>query len=212
VYFQVKARDAMSTPPHSLRYRRLWDYSAPCWGLDVLPVKPWPADVHPVVEVFWAEDEIKPAGTLRRDVHFTKVQQVIRENAEVDVRVNQKEWGTVTLEDVRIEKRQLEDPQTGKEKPVSCLAVRLRHPEGKPFLVRLPTAWRPRPAEEHRFYTQAGKYTALFWPVTADDFSRSLQSLELISLEGFRETAQNLRNHAILELGEPNDGWRPEGQ
>src|SRR5262249_12247939 len=111
-----------------------------------------------------------------------------------------------------IEERDVEDPDrpTLKRK-VSCLVVRLRHPEGKPVLVRPP--WRYL-GEEHRFYEKAGKYTALFWPVTLPQALKSLQELEVVSLEGFRERARELGQHAVLDgLGEPNfSDVRPQPQ
>jgi hypothetical protein len=54
---------------------------------------------------------------------------------------------------------------------------------------------------EHRLYSQAGKYTGLFWPVNPPELQR-LAGLGLIALDQFRGQAEK-QNTLEIKLGQP---------
>ena len=59
--------------------------------------------------------------------------------------------------------------------------------------------------QEHRFYTQAGKYTGIFWNVTKEQ-AQALKSLTLVSVEAAKKKAVAVPK---LELGAPDTVGRP---
>ncbi len=70
--------------------------------------------------------------------------------------------------------------------------------------------WGSSRGQEHRFYTQAGKYTGLFWPMDLETAKRTLRYLNVISLKGFRQAARASGHYVRIELDEPNFERRPE--
>ena len=67
--------------------------------------------------------------------------------------------------------------------------------------------------EEHRFYTQAGKYTGIFWPVpTGETGSGEVAALDVISVDEFREQARRTGNYVQIPLSYPNDDPAPTPQ
>ena len=44
--------------------------------------------------------------------------------------------------------------------------------------------------QEHRYYSNAGKYTALFWPVTPDQAATVLKGVDVYSLPAFKRDAE----------------------
>jgi hypothetical protein len=55
---------------------------------------------------------------------------------------------------------------------------------------------------EHRFYSEAGKYTGVFWNVTESQ-ANALSSLDLVSVDEARLKAIEVE---VLDLGEPSIG------
>jgi hypothetical protein len=204
ILFQVQPRDASDAPPPSLRYYPLADLTAPSWGLEV---KPWAGrKAKPVVEVFWSEDTPDIAGVLRRGRHFgDDLQLHLDGRGAVQVQLSKRERGEVRLLSMDVEKH-MADTHDGKKQEVSCLVVRLGFPPGQPVMVQLPGF---RGGQEHRFYSAAGKYTGIFWEMTPQQAQQQVQSLNLISLMGFREAALAAGQHTRIELPEPNNVPRP---
>jgi hypothetical protein len=108
--------------------------------------------------------------------------------------------GKITVESMRVEPIRI---QGGRE--TKGLVVRLRYPKDQePFSVRL-RDWKGN--EEHRFYTDPGKYTAIFYPMTEAE-ARKQSALFLISIAEFKKQAMTLEEKR-LELGKPKNFRRP---
>ena len=93
------------------------------------------------------------------------------------------------------------------KKDVDCLVVRLRYPtteNGKPFFVELPEG--VADGYEHRFYTEAGKYTGVFWNVSKEKADQ-LEFIKIYSVEGAHRKGHHLDP---LSLGAPNTEARPQ--
>src|SRR5262249_49100870 len=107
--------------------------------------------------------------------------------------------GSVTVEGLSVRKFRLDG---GRE--VQGLVVRLSYPADKePYFVQL-RDWEG--GQEHRFYTEAGKYTAVFYPMTEEQAKE--QTALLVSVEDFKKKALTLKE-GRLKLGAPNDSPRP---
>jgi hypothetical protein len=175
-------------------------YPAPAWSLDV-PRWAGGEGSEPVVEAWWMADELpKSVATILhreadRGFKLSREPQVIR--PELIASPEDK----VVLESVGIEELPVEtDPRRpGQLQKVPCLVVRLSFPANKPYLVR------PRNKEaadhyfEHRFYSEAQKYTGIF-PNWTEQELQSL-SLELVSLDAFKKHASKVR---FEKLGKPD--------
>jgi hypothetical protein len=82
-----------------------------------------------------------------------------------------------------------------------CLVVRLRYTKGYPVwadLVGLNVQGR-----EHRFYTEAGKYTGIFWPVTRGDVQQKLQSIHVMPVDEFKNQETTRKFDLRLDLPDP---------
>ena len=167
----------------ALRWHNQPGYPAPAWGLDV---PDWPADpqtqapARPVVRVWWSPDEQMPAdASLERGHDFDALVGLAGQQVRVADDV-------VTVEDVAVEQHVVQTAP-GLRQPQSCLVVRLKHPPNRSVWTRVTG---PNTAgAEHRFYTRIGRYTGLFWPVTADEADEQLKRVGLVSLEEFKAKA-----------------------
>jgi hypothetical protein len=193
-WFEVPAPHGKGRPAR-LRVLALPGYPAPAWGLD-LPS--WPEGRPSALSAWWAEKELPVAGRFRLD---------------------QPNLGKVTIESVKLEKHRLEVRPGEFQDIDGCLVVRLRYPPGgEPFFVQLP-GWDR--GQEHRFFAEAGKYTGIFWPLTAEEADARrertsqtlmpplppvLRALHLISVAELKKQA--LRGQK-LELGTPDEKDRP---
>lgn len=206
--FEVAPPTAKGAGPLALRYGTLAGYPAPAWDLNVAG---WPRGVAPTVNAWWTDDDLHAvdddhpyARILNRGVHF----ELGANHRPVRAKLAPGEWTEVTLESVQNEEREVETGPGIVEK-MSCLVVRLRHPEGKPFLVQVRRTvgneQRHFTGHEHRFYTAAGKYTGIFWGWTEEELRREL-NLELISVEGLKKRAAQVQ----LPLGVPDNRDRPK--
>jgi hypothetical protein len=207
--FQVRPQGKEGAPL-ALRFGNLAGYPAPAWGLDVAG---WPRGAAPVFDAWWSDDDLHAvdddhpyARILKRDVHF----DLGANHRPVRAKLGPGEWtDEVVLESVRIERRDVETRPGVVERDIPCLVVRLRHPAGKPFLVQVRRTvgleQRFFTGHEHRFYSEANKYTGVFWGWTEEELRKEL-NLELISVEGFKKTASHVR----LEPGQPDTRARPQ--
>ncbi|MCI0457972.1 MAG: hypothetical protein L0Z62_13480 [Gemmataceae bacterium] len=204
ILFQVSQADDSKAPLPTLRYYRLGDYVAPAWRLEV---KPWTAKQKPVVEAFWTEGRPATADTLLPGVHFRKGPEALPDAPEVELGQGRR----ARLLSLGVEKFLVDqyDKETGRLIPNrqllrDCLVVRLQYAPGKPVLVRPPEEIA---GQEHRFFSQAGKYTGIFWPVPAN-----LTGLDVVSVDEFREDARRRGNHVRIPLEYPNDDPAPTPQ
>src|SRR5262249_32626413 len=145
-----------------LRFGPLDRYLAPAWGIQV---RGWPTGVPSAAEVWWADEDIFPAGSLQRSRgdFANPLEDIVQKEVSCWV-IPKVEQATVVVESVRTEKRKVQ-VRPGKEKEEDCLVVRLSYPKGKPFYAEVPSAIG---GQEHRFYTDAGKYTGVFFPITQE--------------------------------------------
>jgi hypothetical protein len=181
----------------ALRWRGRSGYPAPVWQLDVPQWPPDPADAgqpaKPVLTTWWwNSDHPLPGVEFERDE--TGASQPVRDND------NQ----VVTVEDLRLENHLVEVQPGEPPQSRSCLVIRLRYPKDSPYLVD------PEPIKkvdiagyEHRFYSQAGKYAGLFWPVNPDQLQK-LKKFKLVSLNRVRGEAGKRKNIAeMIKLSRP---------
>src|SRR5262249_27009473 len=110
--------------------------------------------------------------------------------------IEKEEQGTVVIESIRHELREVES-RPGEKKKEECVVVRLSYPKGRPFFADIPNAI----GAEHRFYTDAGKYTGVFFRLTESQAKEQINTINLFSLENFKRKAIHVPG---LELGEPN--------
>jgi hypothetical protein len=176
-------------------------YPAPVWKLDVpqWPVAPAGDGLaKPILRAWWRDSgRPLPATEFQRD----------GTGGPQQVRVDDNQ--TVRVEDIRLEEHLVEG-QPGEPPTLrSCLVIRLAYPKDSPYLVD------PEPIKsvdtagyEHRFYSQAGKYAGLFWPVNAAQFER-LQRFRLVSLNRLRAEAVKLKNTAEIKLSRPQADDKP---
>jgi hypothetical protein len=186
-----------------LRYHPLAGYSIPAWALDI---KPWERDKKPVLEAFWSEDPPPVAGVLRRGQHFGDDLQVMPAST-LEVQLGKVERGSVRLTSINIEKHTVGTHDGGVQK-VSCLVLHMTFPPGKPVMAQPPSEFSV--GQEHRFYSEAGKYTGIFWEMTPRQAQHLVQSINLLSLVRFREAALASGQYALIELRLPNNNPRPK--
>jgi hypothetical protein len=189
-------------PPLCLRFGNMERYPAPAWKLDV-PSWPRTADerpMKPVVDGWWAGDRALPpiAQTLRRDP--AKGLEEDFGNRPVQI-----EEGSAFIESVQIEKR-IVHAAPDRKLEQDCLVVRLRHPPGRPVVTLL--AGLTYAGAEHRLYSDANKYTGIFWPM--DEAKLKDLQLQIVSLEAFKQAVRQPElgvHHARLQkLLEPQLG------
>jgi hypothetical protein len=201
VFFDVKPAKTADKRFRSLRFVTLNRYAAPAWDL---LVRDWPDVGNPPpagVDVWWSEPKDRFAWEL------------LRFGANLDLGgTNQKLRNLKGSmgEPVIVESAQVEDEEQGK----GALVVRLRYPKDKHFMVRL-VGWGDEDlyagsAAEHRFYTDAGKYTGRFPGWTNDRFRSAVDkntlALELVSVEDFKAEAKGRNNYLHFDLGPPSVG------
>jgi hypothetical protein len=108
---------------------------------------------------------------------------------------------TVVLDGVDVETHRVET-QPGKFEDKRCLVVRVTYPNGNPVKVRVEGV---APAgQEQRYYPEAAKVTALFWPVDESQARDGLSRINLISINRFKRQAEKEGHYILLDkLNEP---------
>ena len=157
------------------------------------------------LEVWWNEDTLPDCGILR-STGGMRVTEMAPRSLEVRP-TDQDERTRLVVESIRQERRTVEVQPGDKKQDVDCLVVRLRYPlteNGKPFFVQLPDD--VAAGFEHRFYTEAGKYTGIFWNVSKEQADK-LEFIKIYSVEGLQRKAHHLEPMA---LGVPNTEARPQ--
>jgi hypothetical protein len=188
-------------------------YPAPAYSLNVpqWPARKLPggeisaskAPAQPVVRVWWSPELREPHGvTLERNHEFADLDDLV--NRRIVLNGSQ-----VILESVRVEPHKVEIKGPLGERVAlrnvhSCLVVRINTLVGAkntPVWVR--THGLPIRGQEHQYFSQAGKYTAIFWPVTVSQAKEMLRGLEIISVADFK--AQAAANNYYLEMDQLHD-------
>jgi hypothetical protein len=201
VFFGVQPAKTTDKRFRSLRFETLNRYAAPAWNL---VVRDWPNTDNPPavgVDVWWSEPKDRFAWELLRfgvNLDLDGTNQKLR---------NLK--GSMG-EPVIVERVQIEDEERG----MGALVVRLRYPKDKHFVVRL-VGWGDEDLyagnpSEHRFYTEAGKYTGRFPGWTTDRLrsavAKQALALELVSVEDFKAEAKGRNYYLHFDLGPPSVG------
>jgi hypothetical protein len=180
-----------------LRWGGREDYPAAAWRLDV-PEWPADADKSPIparLRAWWDKDGKAPAAARleRRRNHFDNPLDIRNKTVEVGG------LDKIEIESITIENRRVPG---GPDGPVSCLVVRVSHAPDKPVWVR-PAGISPENAQ-HRFYSHAGRYTGVFWPLNEDQVREGLDAIEVVSVEAFRKLARARGD--FIEIGEDGKG------
>ncbi len=195
VWFNLAPNAGRTGPLTGLRFMPLTDYPAPAWDLKV---EDWMADQKTILDAWVREDKLASARRLRRDIDFKSLSDL----TAFDVQANTAELGQpvpVRVESVKQERRRVEVRPDVWVNDVDCLVVRLSYPiAGQPFYVQLPEEFGVL-GSEHRFYTEAGKYTGIFWTIREDQ-AKTLPYLDLISVAAAQEKAFHVDK---LDLGVP---------
>jgi hypothetical protein len=184
LWMELETAEIKPTPPLGLRWGELAGYPAPAYAVDVAE---WPVvrdskkPARPIVRAWWNWDERqagfadrieKPAGADYQSAFRNQTRQ-LSPDAE----------GKVVIESIQVETRPIETrPGVVETRP--CLVVRASYPRGRqPIWVELdglrPQGW------EHHFYTDACKYTGIFWTVT-EEATKDLKGLLLFSVDKFK--------------------------
>jgi hypothetical protein len=202
LWFEVPQARAGSRMPH-LYVTPISKYPAPAWELDVASWEPRNAPVK--LKSWWLGNlPNRSHGRLAQGAHFRVPLAVANLNWKIDVPP-----GSVTLESLTIEQQVIRVQEESFHDQKECLVVRLRYPPDQgPFFVHWP-GWEH--GEEHRFYTEAGKYTGLFWLPTGEFIKEMVQkrltSLDLYSVAELKKDEKTLHPED-LNLGEPSELWR----
>jgi hypothetical protein len=186
----------------------IWRYRAsfisPVWQLDV---PQWPPDpgggavATPILRSWWldAERKLPPAAVLKVDGgDFPRTLRI-------------DDSTSLVVESIAIEPHLVEvEPEQSAEK--TCLVVRLAFPRGSPFLIepgQLSGLESDIVGHEHRFYTAAGKYTGLFWPVNRAQLEK-LKSLGVTSLVQLLDQAEKRKTATSIKPPIPQRGRLPQ--
>lgn len=198
-WFEIKAAGA-NRP--GLRWGNETGYPAPTWRLNV---GSWPLQsdknnlpLAPELSAWWSRDptpeiartlEHDPRKTL--DADFKGPVKVDTEDVVIES-VGEENLLVTTAPD-REDARQTRP----------CLVVRLRHNPGRRLWVQL--LGMNHTGEEHHYYADAGKYTAIFYDVT--NAAEQRFSLNLIPLETFKRRAEGQGNAVkLIDLPSPMPG------
>jgi hypothetical protein len=116
----------------------------------------------------------------------------------------------VRVEDFRLEDHYVEVNPGELPKSQPCLVIRLAYSKkDRPFFVdpaSLNALNVPITGYEHRYYSRAGKYAGLFWPVNASMFDVLRGGkFGLVSLTKLRGDAEKHRQKLEIKLGRPSD-------
>src|SRR5262249_31756260 len=104
----------------------------------------------------------------------------------------------VVIESVAVERKRRIEFKPGEWQERECLVVRLRYPNGDaPYFAQFPDVL----AEEHNFYTEAGKYVGVF-VLGPGQRADELPALNLVSVEAAKRAA--VRIEKPLDLGPPD--------
>jgi hypothetical protein len=186
-WFEVTPPPEVKTPV-SRRWHYQPGYPAAAWSVES---PEWPSagatPARPLVRAWWSPDASALVGeTLERGKDFTSLKDVLDRPLTVDRE-------KVFVESVQLERHLVElKPGVGdaasQREDQMCLVVRVSHPLGHPVWAELRGL--ETKGAEHRYYTNAGKYTAIFWPVTPDQADKALKGLAVYSLPAFKSDAE----------------------
>jgi hypothetical protein len=170
--------------PTTVRVAERPQLPAPAWDVTVAGWPGSPTNYRPAGVKAWANVAPPPAAyELKIDPARLAAGVVPLEVDGPDGKVQV----FASLEDWQLKA----DFKPGPPAPVSCLVLRIQHPDKKPVFVR--PAGFDFTAYEQRYYPPSAAVTAVFGPVTRDQLDARLQGrpleLELVSVERFKAAA-----------------------
>jgi len=192
-WFELTPRlgEGEKTQPYAVRFTHLSGYPAPAWGLDSAA---WPLrsetqlPAAPILRTWWSPD-VEPLGAPLIPGQAPRV-----------------DGDTLDLHGIVVEKH-LVEVRPGVREVRDCLVVRLGHAPDRPVRVRLGEM--RVEGQEHRWYTAASKYTALFWPVPEAALKQASKGLTVWSVNAFKRDARERGYYLEMDkLGPPIAGDR----
>jgi hypothetical protein len=189
---------AGATANFDLRWGGQPGYAAPAWNVES---PDWPilrgtqTPSRPYVRMWWSPVQDIPAdASVIRNDELPSLTGATNLTRTV-------EGEPVTIDGIAVETHKVET-QPGRFEDKRCLVVRVSHPKAKPVKVRVEGV--SAAGQEHRYYPDAGKYTALFWPVEDSQVRAGLSRINIISINRFKSIAEKNGNYIAVErLGEP---------
>jgi hypothetical protein len=196
VWMELKAKGDMQN--RRFEWHNEFGYPAPAVRLEA---PDWPnpdvaKEARPELRVWWAEDVTPdPFKFLPHSPgRFTDLEGKTIHFPGNDVTIER-----VTLDSNRTVTVWTPSGTKTAQKP--CLVVEISHTPGQPVWAQADGL--EAPGEEHRFYTNSGKYTAIFWGVSEPQ-ARTFR-LNVISLADFKKAAEPNRS-AAFQLRDPRPG------
>ncbi len=199
-WVEVEAEGA--TAPFDLRWGAQPGYAVPAWNVES-PEWPTRTGTHtplrPVVRLWWnLIQETSPDAFVSRAADAP----ALLDRKNIACTVGGK---TVTIESIAVETQRVEtqgaDAPPGKFEDKRCLVVRVSYPQGEE--VRLRVEGIAPAGQEHRYYPEAGKYTAIFWPVDEEQARSALSRINLISIGRFKAAAE--KNGHFIKMDRLNE-------
>jgi hypothetical protein len=172
----------------TLRWTEVYGYAAPAWDLGLTD---WPrtsgdTPAAAKITVYWEWNEVQRPMVLTR-----KSGASFRGFAGEKINVSDESPDEVTIESVE-PRRLTVEAEPGVFRETECLEVRASFPRNRPAWIELDRDLKVE-GMEHRFYLEAGKYTGIFWTVTAPNAEELLKSLRLYSVPRFQDAKRTSR-------------------
>jgi hypothetical protein len=204
VWLEASAGDLPAPQPLWLRWgNREW-LPAPAWSMKTgrWPGLPGGEGRQPQkIHAWWITDRATPPVEQSLPGRTKGLNQ---DDPDFLNRPLQIEGDDIVIESVRLEKHAaFVNPET--RRPATCLVVRLKHAPGKPVIARVVPGVGGFTQEgcEHRLYSDANKYTGIFWPVNESGGAEF--TLQLMSLNKIKANAKHAE---INNLPPPQSGDR----
>jgi Mg-chelatase subunit ChlD len=197
-WFQVAPKDHLDQPPAGQRVTPLIGYPAPAYDLDLAR---WPPGQTPVLHAWWVESKDKLVSAnaldLQRGRDFNTLADLREKERDAWLVANEKKE-KVVIESVAVEPKRRIEYVPGERQERECLVVRLRYENGAtPYFAQISGTL----AEEHNFYTEAGKYVGVF-VLGPGQRADELPALNLVSVEAAKRAAVHVEKP--LDLGPPD--------
>jgi von Willebrand factor type A domain len=190
-WFQI-TKEGDPKPFSGLRFFPQPYYPAPVWRLGL---GDWPASGKPVLDAWWWDKGDLPVDGSYSWVPSDQIHTPLKVKPAGADSVQQ-----VIVESLGIEEREVE-VAPGVPERRKCFVVRLLYPPDKPYFA-VPSSGIEPTGYEHRFYTDANRYTGIFFDVES---IKALKSLMLYSVRDIQADARTLHtNHLPVHgTGDP---------
>jgi hypothetical protein len=186
-WFQLTAANPIAGSRFGVRWEQVWGHPSPSWKLTVPEGWPQEGANRPAahrLEAWWSDVPPRVDDSLRHEVRTDGTTLDFRRELKGQSPLRFRDGNQVEVESVDEEVW----PSPGSPEAERCLVVRLSYSSGKPVWVELvglaPTS------QEHYFYAQAGKVTAVFRGITYDHAQGHSFQLDLVSIESFQKDAR----------------------